>query len=925
MSGDRQLLIKNLFQEALNLEPGERRHFVRERCGHDLELLREVESLLDFHESESGILDEPPDFAALDLPSPPQRTKYKPGHDLIGTEIGNHRLREFLGQGGMGQVYLAEQQRPVRRRVALKIVHSAAAAADVLARFESERQVLALMDHPGIARIFDAGTTEDGRPYFTMEYVTGVPITEYCDQHRLSIRERLQLFLHVCEGVQHAHQKGILHRDLKPSNILVSRRDGEAVPKIIDFGVAKALSGGLTATTPETAHGYLIGTPDYMSPEQASTGGQDVDTRSDIYSLGALLYEILCGVLPVDLQALRPAHYAQIQERICQEEPPPPSLRADTLANDEIARQRGVRPRGLRRQLQQDLDWVTMKALEKDRTRRYSTVAEMSADLGRYLQGEPVLAGPPSVRYRLQKFVRKNRIPLAAATAVVVALVAGLVASLNFAYRAESALEAAAASANQAHRSAMEARKITEYLESVLLTASPHRNSSPSLTIRDALARAEAGLDSILTAGPEINAAVRLTIARTHSALGLFEQAEHHARQGVMLLRDLPEPAPRALAKGLMTLALAHSDQAEFTTALPLFREALAIYRDQLGEESPEVSRILTDLVNINSEIGGFAETAASYRELIAWQERTEGKESLVMARTLMFFGHLLASNARYEEGEEHLERSLVIYRSHLGERNLNTAMARFYLGSLQRKRGDPTAAVRFLEQARDSLVVSLDPDHRLLLMVQRDLAITWSGLGRHAEAESLFTATLHRQRQGSGDTRRAVGLTLLYQGDHHLARDQREQSLACYEEAYGIAQDLFPDSDHFLKATVLQRLAELDLSAGDLRTARARLEASLEQHRLLLRQGHPHTLDVLATLTRLLVQLGDQQAATPLAVEYFTAASREYGADHAEARAAARLNLQLCEQSGATETAAHWRAWLDGVEDSPPVLLPPP
>jgi serine/threonine protein kinase len=919
MTSNREQEIKSLFQEALDLEPSEQDAFLAERCSKDPRLKARVESLLRYHQQEDGILDSPPDFAALGLPSPPERSKYEPGQTLVGTEIGPYRLQEFLGQGGMGLVYLAEQQRPVRRRVALKIVKSVAEATEVLARFESERQALALMNHPSIARIFDANTTEGGRPYFTMEYVTGVPITEYCDQQGLTVPERLGLFLRVCDGVQHAHQKGILHRDLKPSNILVTVRDGKPMPKIIDFGVAKALHHPLASDTPITSYGSLVGTPGYMSPEQAFSDGQDIDTRADIYSLGVLLYELLCGVLPLDPRNLTVGGHKPPQGRRAPGEPLPPSLRVAKRDDaEQIAQRRRTQPRQLRRLLRQDLDWVTMRALEPERQRRYPTVSDLSADIERFLAGETVRAGPPSVRYRLRKYVKRNKVLLIAVAAVVLALGSGLVASLNFAYRAESASKIAAESANSARRAGRRAETITEYMKSVLLKGSPHRGGNPDLTLREALTRADGNLDEILQDAPDISSAVRITVAEIYYSLCLYEKALLHASQAVAELRASPKPNRLDLASGLKIMALAHSDRGEFAEAKPLFREALALYRESLGEASPEVAELLTNLVNIQSQIGDFQETARSYRELIAWQEQNEGPESLDAGMSQMFFGNLLAGHAVYDEGLARLERSLQILEHQLGPGHSHTSMARYYLGSLYRRKGDFEIATGILTAACDSLRQHMGDDHRQTLMAERDLAACWSGLGRYAPAESLFAAILARQRRTQGGENLTVAFTLLFEGDNYSAWGHEQMARACYRQALDIAEATTPGSDHILKARTLQGLAILDQAAGQWRAARLNLETCLQQYRRLLRPDHPHTLEVLWLLAQNLTETQENLKALPLLQEYYAGVAREFGPRDARAAAAARLIVDAYERSNSRAPAAAWRAWLAGDRSVP-------
>jgi len=373
------------------------------------------------------------DSVAVSTANPPcksfdvnRRTDSMVGEE-VGGFIGSYKLLQKIGEGGMGMVYMAEQTRPITRRVALKVIKPGMDSREVLARFEAERQALALMNHAHIAAVLDAGTTETGRPYFVMELVKGVPITRYCDQKHLTPIERIQLFLPICQAVQHAHQKGVIHRDLKPSNVLVAEYDGRPIPKIIDFGVAKAISQKLTERTMFTQYGQIVGTLDYMSPEQASFNQLDVDTRTDIYSLGVLLYELLAGDTPFDRKRLRAAAFEELLRIIRQEEPPRPSLRLSSHADlPGIAANRGTDPRRLSLFVRGDLDWIVMKAMDKERNRRYPTATGLAEDICRYLQHEPVQARPPSASYRFWKFARRNRVALGAAATVVGALFVGL-------------------------------------------------------------------------------------------------------------------------------------------------------------------------------------------------------------------------------------------------------------------------------------------------------------------------------------------------------------------------------------------------------------------------------------------------------------------------------------------------------------------
>jgi WD40 repeat protein/serine/threonine protein kinase len=391
-----------------------------------------------------------------------------------GTKIGHYELLELIGEGGMGLVYLAEQKEPVKRKVALKIVKLGMDTKQVVARFEAERQTLALLEHPNIAHVFDAGTTDSGRPYFVMEYVKGKSITKYCDEKKLCVEKRLELFQQICEGIHHAHQKGIIHRDIKPSNILVSLQDDKPVPKIIDFGIAKAITQPLTEKTSHTEHGQLLGTPEYMSPEQADMAYQDVDTRSDIYSLGVLLYELLTGATPFDAKRLREGGIDHIQQVIREEEPRTPSARLTSLGDKAkaVAERRRTQIITLTRRLHRELEWIPMKAMRKDRTRRYRSASELADDIQNYLTGTPLIAGPESTIYRARKFVRKHAGSVATAALLLVVIILGLVASIVMGCRAEQArqqeviarqqVEQALARAEKAERMAQEQRKLAE-------------------------------------------------------------------------------------------------------------------------------------------------------------------------------------------------------------------------------------------------------------------------------------------------------------------------------------------------------------------------------------------------------------------------------------------------------------------------------
>lgn len=563
MSGSLDSRAKVIFGEALELERAGRDDYLKWACAGDPALLERVCTLLAAAERDDQFLSVPPEPPGVTTP------------DLLsGSRIGNYTIAQKIGEGGFGDVYLAHQEQPVRRPVALKIIKPGMDSRAVITRFEQERQALALMDHPNIARVYDAGATESGHPYFAMEYVDGMPITTFCDARRLDIRARLELLTQVCRAVQHAHTKGLIHRDIKPSNILVKIADddssggrggaGGAAPvcKVIDFGIAKAMQGPLTARTLFTESGDLIGTPEYMSPEQAA-GSADIDTRSDVYALGVLAYELLAGAPPFDPRRLRSAAWGEMQRIIREVDPPAPSTRVSQLAGEskeghslitEIAAQRSSQPSRLTAALRGELDWIVLKAMEKERARRYETPGAIAADLQRYLTGQPVEAAPPALMYRMRKFVRRNRFGVLAGSAVATALVLGIAGasaglvnarrSLERAVAAEQAAQASLAETESARDQAERSRKIasavTDFFTLDILRLDPAPPGTPELTMREVLDRIPQRIDQHFRSDPAIEGAIRERAGQLYLNMGDARRAS-----------EFLEPAADLLEKGL--------------------------------------------------------------------------------------------------------------------------------------------------------------------------------------------------------------------------------------------------------------------------------------------------------------------------------------------------------------------------------------
>ena len=658
--------------------------------------------------------------------------------DALPESIGPYRIIECIGEGGMGIVYKAEQREPVRRIVALKIIKLGMDTKEVVARFDVERQALALMSHPNVAKVFDAGVTDTGRPYFAMEHVPGVPITAYCDTNKLTTRERLELFIPVCQAVQHAHQKGIIHRDLKPGNILVTMFDGKPVPKVIDFGVAKATNFHLTEKTLFTQTGSVVGTVEYMSPEQATGSGVDVDTRTDIYSLGVILYQLLTGTLPFESEIFRKAGMNEIARIIRDTDPPKPSARLTQTLRDsankrqpdstQVARLHGTNPHSLRRELLGDLDWIVLKAIEKDRMRRYETAYGLEVDIRRYLADEPILARPPSAVYRLKKFTRRHRVGVFATLAILISLVAGLLTSTVGFIRARRAT-------SQEIEARKAAEKASSFVQDVLWMLSSETGRKQPLQVLDDWARQlQAGA---LTGEPAAEARVRESLGRRYASLGLYQKAIQQFRLAVQLNRDLRSPVTGQLATSLNDLAQGLVTEGEFGEARPFVEESLSI-QQSLGNTDDAALALALDLRGSILAAGGqWPAAEQDFHQALEIRKRSPD-DSIALADSFSSQAEVNFHHGEDQAGERTLHDAIDMYRRVCGTESPALVGPLRRIARNAARRGQWTSAGQMLEEAgrllpgdlsllRDRIAVwttriHIQPDNREFLKQRAEL-----------------------------------------------------------------------------------------------------------------------------------------------------------------------------------------------------------
>ncbi len=892
--------VKTLFLAAIERsDPAERRAFLDGEVGDDAELLDRLAALLAAYDQPPSALDRPlvADPEATDAPNATRSVPLPPpggiggvgatidqpkddGPNLIDTIIADrYKIRQEIGEGGMGTVYLAEQLKPVRRMVALKLIKPGMDSRNVLARFESERQALALMDHPHIARVLDAGTTADGRPFFVMDLVKGIPITEYCDAHRLDLDARLALFRQVCSAVQHAHQKGIIHRDLKPSNILVEAHDDKPVPKVIDFGLAKATSGmRLTEQSLFTAFGSVAGTPLYMAPEQARFNALDVDTRADIYSLGVILYELLTGSTPIARASIQRAAIDEILRVVREVEPPTPSSRIGTSeALPSLAANRHVEPARLSRLVRGDLDWIVMKTLAKERERRYASAIGLADDLERHLNHEPVSAGPPTAVYRLRKFVRRNRVQVTAAALVLLALVVGAVGTTL-------GLVEARRQKRQAEKGLAQVTKMNDILGSIFKDLNPAnatKDDKPlSVVLGERLDRATAEIEGEATGDPLAVARMQMTLGASQAGLGYPDRAIRLFTKARATFAARLGPDHLETLESMHYLATSFQNAGQNDRAIKLLEETLALRRAKLGPDHRDTLASMNNLANSYRIAGQNDRAIKLHEETLALRRAKLGPDDPATLSSMHNLAASYAETGQYDRAMKLNEETLALRRAKLGPDHPNTLASMSNLANSYADAGQNDRAMKLREETLVLQRAKLAPDHPDTLGTMNNLAGSYYAAGQHDRALKLFEEVLALRRAKLGPDHPNTLSSMNNLAASYADTGQYDRAIKLHEETLALRRaKLAPDHPDTLRT--MSVLAESYADAGQTDRAMKLYEETLALQKAKLGPDHPYTLESLELRARCLANSGRLDRAGAILDEVIASRRKTLGDGH--------------------------------------------
>ncbi|MGD9584665.1 MAG: tetratricopeptide repeat protein [Lysobacterales bacterium] len=819
-----------------------------------------------------------PDPAAAS--SPELGAPGDPGDDthikMIGRSLGPYRIVAELGVGGMGAVYLAEQSVPVHRQVALKVIKAGLDSAELLQRFRSERDMLARMNHPNIAQVLDVGSTAGGRLYFAMEYVPGVPLDEFADRRGLDLRHRLELFLQVLEGVQHAHQKGVMHRDLKPGNLLVADYQGQLLVKVIDFGIAKGLDAYGRAEAGATTAGLPIGTPNYMSPEQASGDPGAIDTRTDVYSLGVVLYKLLTGALPIASSLIARAMHDDLARALREAEIKPPSRKVMELGRDgatQWKRQMAADHSQQARRLRGDLDWITLRALERDRDRRYASVSEFAAELRRYLNGEPVLAGPPSRRYRLEKFIARHRLAVIAASAVLVALIVGIIGTSWMAIEASqqralavNAQHQAEAARDQAKSDRDRAQATRSFLEEMIAAPDPWKLRGDSagardIRVADALVKAGDNLDTGLADNPGLRGEIATLLGRTQRRLGLLESARTQLQSAVAALAPLyPENAPQRIQAEL-ELALTQSQMGDLKTAAKTLDRLLPIIDTVPGLASGSAEELRSEVAMVAAQLGDTERAERIARANLAQAIEGSGEFSTPVSGAKAALAEILGSRGAWDEAERLLDEAYNTERNRLGPAHPIVLQLLANAANLAYRKGDYPLAEKRYREAAEAAAAVLGPRHPETLRYQAHVAMTLADSGQYPAALQAFAEQIPIRTELLGAEHPDI---LLMQGNQALAL----RAVGRLQEANTLMESVYQKRRRVLGETHPETLRALNVlgilarEMNDLARAEVLLRQASELYAKANGPDHPESLLMQNNLYSLIIKRGDPERA---------------------------------------------------------------